>query len=214
MNRRNWSLGKWCVTLGLIGLMAGADAPKEAKPGDAPEIKLPPGWTQADLDACIAAGTPGENHKHLAKDAGVWVGRSRMWMFPGAEPVESECQCTVTPVMDGRYIRAEMKGDMPGLGPFTGFGLYGFDNVSQKFVSTWIDNHSTGMMQGEGKLSDDGKTLTWTYTCNCPLTKKPTVMRDVETYTGPDTKRLESYMTDPKSGVVFKMLSIEFARKK
>jgi hypothetical protein len=36
----------------------------------------------------------------------------------------------------------------------------------------------------------------------------------VETYTGPDTKRLESYMTDPKSGVVFKMLSIEFTRKK
>jgi len=213
MNGRTLSLVKSSIALALVGVagtLAIADAPKESTP----EFKLPPGWTQADLEACIAAGTPGEQHTYLAKDAGEWVGKSRMWMFKGADPMEAECTSTITPVMDGRYIKVEMKGDMPGMGPFSGFGLYGFDNVSQKFVSTWIDNHNTGIMHGEGELSDDAKTLTWKYTCNCPLTKKPTVIRDVETRTGPDTKRLESFMADPKSGEVYKMLSIEFTRKK
>ena len=34
-------------------------------------------------------------------------------------------------LMDGRYIKCEMTGNMPGMGPFTGLGFYGFDNVSQ-----------------------------------------------------------------------------------
>ena len=27
-------------------------------------------------------------------------------------------------------------------------------------------------MNGTGELSDDGKTMTWKYTFNCPITKK------------------------------------------
>ena len=50
--------------------------------------------------------------------------------------------------LDGRYIKVDVAGDMPGMGPFTGFGLTGFDNVSKKFVSTWVDNMGTGMMNG------------------------------------------------------------------
>jgi hypothetical protein len=46
--------------------------------------------------------------------------------------------------MDGRFIKLEMEGDMPGMGPFHGFGLYGYDNVSQKYQATWIDNCGRG----------------------------------------------------------------------
>jgi hypothetical protein len=102
---------------------------------------------------------------------------------------------------------------MPGMGPYNGFGLFGYDNVSQKFVSTWIDSCGTGMAHGEGELSPDGKTLTITRTYNCPLTKKPVSMRETETMTGPNTKTLEITGTDPKSGKEFKMLSVEFVKK-
>ena len=185
----------------------------DAKPVGQPEMKLPPGWTQADMEACMLAGTPGKMHERLAKEAGVWHGKTTMWMGPGGEQMKSECTSTVTPIMDGRYTKCELAGEMPGMGPYNGFGIYGFDNVSGKFVSTWIDNHGTGIMYGTGELSKDGKTLTWKYNHTCPITKKPVVMREVETTTGPGTKTLEMFGPDPKSGKEYKMMSIELTKK-
>ena len=197
----------------VIVSMALAEPAAENKPAGQPEMKLPPGWTAEDMQACMVAGTPGKMHEHLAKGVGKWSGKTTMWMSPGGEPATGDCTSNVASIMDGRYIRVEMNGEMPGMGPYSGLGLYGFDNVSQKFVSTWIDNHSTGMGTGTGELSADGKKLSWKYTYNCPLTKKPTVMREIETITGPDTKTLEMFGTDPKSGKEFQMMKIEFTRK-
>ena len=161
------------VGLAVIGSLAIADASKDEKAPASlpPEMKLPPGWTMEDMKACILAGTPGKMHEHLTNEAGVWNGKTTMFM-PGTEPATSECVSTITPIMDGRFIKCEIKGDMPGMGPFEGFGIYGFDNVSQKFVSSWIDNHGTGMMNGTGELSDDGKVMSWKFDFNCPITKK------------------------------------------
>ena len=103
---------------------------------------------------------------------------------------------------------------MPGgMGRFNGFGLYGFDDVSQNFVSTWIDSMGTGMMTGTGELSADGKTLTWSYTYNCPITKKPAPIREVETITGDNTRTLEMFGLDPRTGKEFRMMRIELTRK-
>ena len=165
-----------------------------------------------DMQACMLAGTPGKQQEHLAKEAGVWNGKTTMFM-PGAEPVTSECVSTITPIMGGRFIKCEIKGDMPGMGPFEGSGFYGFDNVSQKFVATWIDNQGTGIMNGTGELSKDGKVMTWKFTFNCPITKKPAVMREIETVTGPNTKRFEMFSPDPKTGKEFKMMNIEFTKE-
>ena len=207
-----------CLTvlaLGVViaGSIAIADAPA-SKDAKAPEKKLPPGWTEADMQACMIAGTPGKQHELLAKGAGEWEGNCKMWMPPGdGEPMKSTVTSTATPVLDGRFLKVEVKGEMPGMGPYNGHGLYGFDNVSQTFVSTWIDNHVTGIMYGKGELSSDGKTLTWKYNYNCPVTKKPAVIREVETITGPNTKTLESFGADPKSGKEFQMMRIELTRK-
>jgi hypothetical protein len=203
------------LLLALVALAAGswAVAQNAKEPAKAPEFKLPPGWTEADLQACMLAGTPGKMHQHLAAGVGVWQGKNTLWMFPGAEPMQTECTATVTTFMDGRYVKCEMSGEMPGMGPYKGFGLYGFDNVSGKFVSTWLDNHSTGLMNGTGELSEDGKTLTWQYSMNCPITKKPTVLREVATITSATTKTLEMYGQDPKGGKEFKMMRIELSKK-
>jgi len=106
-----------------------------------------------------------------------------------------------------------MKGDMPGMGPYHGGGVYGYDNVSKKFVSSWIDNHSTGIMQGEGELSSDGKSITWEYKFNCPIAKKQVTMKEVDTKTGDNAKKLEMWGDDPKTGKNYKMMSIELTRK-
>ena len=200
--------------LAAIASFAIADASKETKApaGATAELQLPPGWTAEDMQACMAAREPGKMHAYLASEAGVWNGKTTMFM-PGADPVTSECVSTITPMMDNRFVKCEIKGDMPGMGPFDGFGIYGFDNVSKKFVSSWIDNQGTGMMTGTGELSEDGKVLTWKFAFNCPLTKKPAVMREIETKTGPTTKRFEMFGPDPKTGKEMKMMTIEFTKQ-
>ncbi len=208
-----------CVLASLVGipLIAASYALAEKSQSEAAAVQqepqLPPGWTKEDMEACMLAGTPGEMHKHLQEGVGLWHGKVQMWMVPGGEAMESQCVSKVSPMFDGRFIKCELEGEMPGMGPFKGFGLYGFDNVSQKLVSSWVDSQSTGLMTGHGKLSENGKVLTWEYTFNCPLTKKPTKMREVETTTGPDTKTLEMFGADPKSGQEYKMMSIALTRK-
>src|SRR6476660_1953802 len=108
------------------------DAAKEPAKSAQPEMKLPPGWTMDDMKACMAAGTPGKMHEFLTKDAGEWTGKCQMWMGPSSEPMSNECTSTVEPIMDGRYVMVHMKGEMPGMGPFKGGGVYGYDNVSKK----------------------------------------------------------------------------------
>src|SRR5688572_3180198 len=66
-----------------------------AKPAGPGEMKLPPGWTEADMQACMAAGTPGEMHKRLAQGVGEWKGKNTMWMGPGSEPMTTDCTSKV-----------------------------------------------------------------------------------------------------------------------
>lgn len=204
-----------CVAALIASLSFAQEKEPAKKEAAAPpaDFKLPPGWTAADLQACMLAGTPGEMQKFLASGKGEWSGKTTMWMYPGAEPATSDTTSTVTTILEGRFTKVEVKGDMPGMGPYHGIGVYGYDNVGKKFVSTWIDNHSTGMMQGEGELSKDQKSLTWNYNYNCPLTQKPAVMKEVETIVNEKERKLEMWGNDPKSGKNFKMMQIDLTRK-
>ncbi len=216
MSRSYWFAAVLVAVSGLVvlsGAVAISQTAQESKPAVQPQPKLPAGWTEDDIKAFAEASTPGKMHEHLAKGIGEWLGKSTVWMSPDSEPLKSECTSTVTSVMDGRFTKCEIKGEMPGMGPYHAVGYYGYDNVSKEFVSTFIDNHSTGVMNGVGELSRDGKKTTWKYTFHCPITKKPAVLREVETVTGPNTKTLESFGQDPKSGKEFKMMSIQLTRK-
>ncbi|MFO0875311.1 MAG: DUF1579 domain-containing protein [Phycisphaerales bacterium] len=184
-----------------------------AAPAGGHEMKLPPGMTEADMQACMAAAVPGPMHAKLAEGVGVWNGKNTMWATPQAEPTKSDSVCTISPMMDGRFFKCEWAGEMPGMGPFNGFSISGFDNTAQKFQSTWIDNFGTGMMIGTGDLSSDGKTMTWTYGYTCPITKKPTTMREIHRITGKDTRTMEMFAIDPASGKEFKMLEVQLTRK-
>jgi hypothetical protein len=217
MNVTKFGLFSVILALAGAGLATAQETKPTAKkaaaaPAEAPQ--LPPGWTAADLQAFMHAATPGKMHERLVADVGVWNGKNTMWMGPGTEPIKSDSTSTITAIMDGRFTRCEMKGEMPGMGPYNGLMISGYDNITEKFVSTWIDNMSTSFANGEGELSKDGKTLTWTFDCNCPLTKKPINMRQIETVTGPGTKTLEMFGTDPKSGKEYQMMRIELTKSK
>jgi hypothetical protein len=203
------------LSASLAAAQTGA-SDQPGKPGESPAApQLPPGWSEADMMACVEAGTPGKMHEFLTHQVGVWHGKSQTWMGPGAtEAADGTCTWTVSSIFDGRYIKCELSGELPGMGPFTGRGLTGFDNVSQKFVGSWVDNHNTGIMQGVGELSKDGKSLAWTYSYNCPITKRPAVVRQVDHYTDADTMSFDMFSTDSKSGKEFKCMHVDFTRQK
>jgi hypothetical protein len=193
---------------------------KDTKPGNTQpgkdahgmgDMKLPPGMTQADVDACMAAAKPGPNHEFLVKSVGTWEGKTKMWMAPNTEPSTGTCTTVISSVMDGKFTKCEVNGESP-MGPFNGFGLYGYDNVGKTFQSTWISNCGTGMSTGKGDLSSDGKTLTWVYEYNCPIANGPIKMREIHRWTGPNTMTLEMFGPD-KSGKEFKMMEIACTRK-
>ncbi|HYF14564.1 MAG TPA: DUF1579 domain-containing protein [Phycisphaerales bacterium] len=197
-----------------LGLLAGALAVAQQGKDKQPEMQLPPGWTTEDMQACMMAGTPGKQHEQLAKMVGKWNAHNKMWMGPGGQEMASEGTWTVTSIMDGRYVRTDVSGEVPGMGAFSGMGIAGFDNVSQQYVADWIDSHSSGIMRGTGEMSPDGKTMTWRYTYNCPITKKPTVMREILRWTGDNTMTMEMHMTDPKSNKEYKGMEINLTRAK
>ncbi len=184
--------------------------PPGAKPGD---HAAPPGVSEADMQACAAAATPGPMHEHLAALVGTWSGTCKMWMPGATEAQQSECTSVYTSMMDGRFVRCETNGEMPGMGPFTGFGVFGYDNVGKKFQSTCLDNCGTGMMTGTGDLSADGKTLNWTFDFNCPMNKGPIKVRQVERRIGANAMTLEMFGPDPTTGKEQKMMEIAYTRK-
>src|SRR5688572_914317 len=96
-----------CVLAGMMAFAVIGAEPAKEKAAAAPEMKLPPGWTAEDMQACMMAATPGKKHEELAKGAGTWQGKQTMWMWDGAEPVKSEVTSKVTPIMDGRYVKVE-----------------------------------------------------------------------------------------------------------
>ena len=113
-----------------------------------------------------------ENHKLLSATTGNWNFAIKMWMNPDptAKPQESKVTATRKDIMGGRYVMMDVSGkmQMPGTDgkmkdvQFKGMGVEGYDNAKKKFVSSWIDNMSTGIQSSEGTYDPATKTFTYT----------------------------------------------------
>ncbi len=143
---------------------------------------------------------PASKHEFLSQHIGEWTGTLRTWPRPGSPPVESECTMTVSSMLEGRFIRVETSAEIPGVGPFVGLGVHGFDNATRRFQGSWIDSLHASVLSGAGELNPDADTLTWTITFICPLAKQPTTLRRIERRTGKDAMSIEFIETDPASG--------------
>ena len=190
-----------------------ASAPAAANQGGLPEgFELPPGMTEEEFAQCMSTCQPAEMHEWLSADAGSWTGKCTTWMSPDAKPEQTECTLTVTPTMGGRFFQSQINAIWPGMGPYEGFCITGYDNVSGQFQSTWCDSCGTGMAIGTGELSSDKTTLTLNYTFNCPMKKGPVNMREVFTRTGPNTTTMELWFPAQDTGKEFKMMEVAYTR--
>jgi hypothetical protein len=159
-----------------------------------------------------------DNHKLLADLAGSWSTSVKM-MEPGKEPTVSKGSVTYKSIMNGRYFVGDHTGSMkmPGADgkmkdfTFKGMSTDGYDNVKQKFTSSWMDNMGTGIMTMEGTY--DPATKTFTYTGEMEMVPgMKTPVRSVVKITDKNHHTFEWY--ENRGGQEMKTLEIEYTRKK
>lgn len=159
-----------------------------------------------------------ENHKLLADMAGTWSTSVKM-MSPGEAPTTSTGTVTFKSIMNGRYVVGDHTGSMKVPGPdgkmkdftFKGMSIDGYDNVKQKFISSWMDNTGTGIMSFEGTYDPATKTFTYTGEMEmAPGMKTP--IRSVVKVTDKNHHTFEWY--ENRGGQEVKTLEINYTRKK
>jgi hypothetical protein len=178
-----------------------------AQEGKAPQLTPA---QQAEMDAYTKAATPGAPHQSLASKVGEYTMKVKSWMEPGAPAEESTGTAKRKMMLDGRVLVEEVTSTMMGA-PFTGHGMTGYDNVTGKYWSTWMDNMMTGMIMSEGKC-DAQKACTFNGSWNDAVTKGPKKTRMTSKWTNPTTEVFEMYAPD-KTGKEFKMMEITYTKK-
>lgn len=114
---------------------------------------------QAMMDLYTKLAVPGEPHKLFASLAGSWKTETKEWMEPGKPPVESTGIAEMEMLLGGRFLQQKFSGSMMGK-PYSGIGISAYDNILERYVSTWMDTMSTGIFMMEGTASADGRTIT------------------------------------------------------
>lgn len=193
----------------VLGLAAGAVAQQKGKKAAAAPVD-----EKAAMEAWQKAMTPGEGQKKLAPLVGTFETKVRTWMDPDpTKPPEDTAGSSVnTWALGDRYVQMKYEGIMMGE-TMTGIGFVGFDNVSKKYLSTWMDTAGTGMMWSTGTLDASGKVLSMKATVNDPATGKPSPTDTKITITDNDHHKLEMWGKNA-AGKMAKVMEIEYTRKK
>lgn len=165
---------------------------------------------KAEMEAYMKAGTPGAPHQALAATAGSYDVKVKSWNEPGGPAMEESGTAQRTMLLDGRVLAEDYAGTMMGM-PFTGHGLTGYDNVSGKYWSTWMDSMSTGVMVSEGGC-DAQRTCTFTGTWNDPIKKGPVTARMISRWTSPTTQTFEMHAPG-RDGKEMKMMELTYTKK-
>ena len=174
-------------------------------------------WKPVDSATATKAwmdyATPGDMHQMLAKSDGTWIGETTMWMENGGQPMTSKSEAINKMMFDGRYQISNHKGNFMGM-PFEGMSITAYDNAKKKFVSTWIDNMGTGIMQTEGVWNPSKKAIEFNGKMTDPTRPgKDCDVREVYTFTDDTHQTMEMYGPDSKTGKEFKTMEIKFTKK-
>lgn len=150
------------LTAGVLGLAVAL--PLHAQEGETQdetregEYESAAHGMDAMMEAWAKAGAPTEKHEALAPMVGTWEATVRMWMDPSGEPMTSEATIENRMVLGGRFLEEVVRGDFMGQ-PFEGRGLTGYNNLTEKYESTWVDNVSTAIYRYEGTMEDGALTM-------------------------------------------------------
>ncbi len=164
----------------------------------------------------MKASTPAEGHMMLQPTIGRWNVTSKMWMNgPKGEVTESAGKATNSWTLDKRFVMMEYEGNFNGQ-DFEGIGYTGFNNMTKKYESTWMDTMCTQMMNSTGTMDKTGKILTQKGTSFDPMLGVSVKNRMVTSIISNDEHRFEMYSTAPgkREAKVFEMTYVRRGTKR
>jgi hypothetical protein len=114
-------------------------------------------------------------------------------------------------LLGGLWLVTDFKAEMMGT-PFQGHGVTGYDPNKKKYVGTWVDTMSSGLLLSESSWDAATKTMTGT-TEGPDMSGQVQKMKSVVTYKDPDTRVFTMSGTGP-DGKDVKFMTITYKRKK
>lgn len=191
----------------------GADSSKVTSDAKTDE-KWQPVDSATAQKAWMEYATPGAMQKMMADWCGDWNGEGSMWMAPDAAAITASSTMSTKMIFDGRYQEGTYEGNMMGM-PFQGKMTMGYDNAKKEFVSSWIDNMGTGILNTSGTWDDASKTLTLQGEQSDPTRPGKTChFRETLKIVDNNTQIMSMYGPDMKTGKEFKTMEIKLTRKK
>ena len=88
-----------------------------------------------------------------------------------------------------------------------------YDNAKKVFISNWVDNMGTGMMNMEGTWDEATKTMSMKGKMICPANGKECDVREKFRIVDDNTHVMEMFGPDMKTGKEYKNMEITFRRK-
>lgn len=154
---------------------------------------------------------PGPEHEVLKADVGTWDATVEMATAPGQPAMSSKGIETNTLGCGGLCLITDFKGEiMPGV-PFHGHGTATWDVVKKKYVGSWTDSMSQGLMIGESAWDPAKKELAgWME--GPDATGNVIRMRSVVSYSN-GGRVMTGYGAGP-DGKDMQMIKITYTRKK
>jgi hypothetical protein len=155
--------------------------------------------------------TPGNMHKMMAKSNGMWNVEMSMYYSPGTPPSVSKMSCENKMILGGRYQQSTYNGTFENM-HFEGLNTLAYDNARKVYVSTWIDNMGTGIMNLEGTYDEATKTMNMKGKSIDVPTGKEIQIRETMQFIDDNNQLME--MFDTKDGKETKSMSIKLTRAK
>lgn len=162
------------------------------------------------MKAWTEYAAPGSSHKMMADETGTWDCDMSFWMDPNGKPEKATSTASIKMILGGRYQETNFKGTMMGQ-PFEGKSTLGYNNASNEYTTTFIDNMGTGMMVGIGKYDEKSKIVEFKGEMVNPVNGKKTPYRETYTIVDASTRKIE--MFDTKNGKEYKSMEIVMKKK-
>jgi len=154
---------------------------------------------------------PGPQHDVLKMDVGTWDAVVESAGAPGEKTTTTKGVEVNTLGCGGLCLITDFKGEaMPGV-PFQGHGVTTWDAAKKKYVGSWTDSMSQGMMIGETTWDAAGKKMSGSME-GPDMTGKVTKMRSVIQYGADGTRVMTAYIPLP-DGKEVQAMKISYKRR-
>lgn len=152
--------------------------------------------------AQFEAPKPGKEHAKLKALEGTWDA--------SIETKEGPSKGTLTSKMGlgGLWLLDTFKGEFGGM-KFEGRGMTGYDPQKKKYISIWVDSHSTSPMISEGTYDSQGRMV---MKGEMPMPDGKTMKTTMITEMKDKDNMVFTMLTPGEDGKDFQMMKITYKR--